>query len=156
MKMNKKGFTLVELLAVIVILAIVVGISIPSVTGMINNSKNDAMGTALDAAEKFFSEQYSLMNIDYANANADFKTTFSAVTLPATGWTTAKPITGNLLVATGIKSADVTTLTVKFNSSGAACVEATKIPPTSKYYTTKYWKSDGSALTGAKNKSKSC
>lgn len=37
--MNKKGFTLVELLAVIVILAIILAIAIPSITSLIENSK---------------------------------------------------------------------------------------------------------------------
>ncbi len=36
---KKKGFTLVELLAVIVVLAIILAIAIPSVLGVINNSK---------------------------------------------------------------------------------------------------------------------
>ena len=40
--MNKKGFTLVELLAVIVILAIILAIAIPSITSLINNSKKSS------------------------------------------------------------------------------------------------------------------
>jgi type IV pilus assembly protein PilA len=39
---NQKGFTLIELLAVIVILAIIAAIAIPSISGIINNSKKDA------------------------------------------------------------------------------------------------------------------
>ncbi|MDD4298313.1 MAG: prepilin-type N-terminal cleavage/methylation domain-containing protein [Bacilli bacterium] len=38
----KKGFTLVELLAVIVILAIILAIAVPSITGMINNTRKSA------------------------------------------------------------------------------------------------------------------
>lgn len=37
--MNKKGFTLVELLAVILLLLIIISITVPIVTGVINNSK---------------------------------------------------------------------------------------------------------------------
>ncbi|MDD4036333.1 MAG: prepilin-type N-terminal cleavage/methylation domain-containing protein [Bacilli bacterium] len=40
--MNKKGFTLVELLAVIVILAIILVIAVPNVLGIINKSRNDS------------------------------------------------------------------------------------------------------------------
>jgi len=39
---NKKGFTLVELLAVIVILAIILAIAIPSITGIIGTAKTGA------------------------------------------------------------------------------------------------------------------
>ena len=39
---NKKGFTLVELLAVIVILAIILAIAIPSITGIISSAKTGA------------------------------------------------------------------------------------------------------------------
>nr|WP_186324661.1 prepilin-type N-terminal cleavage/methylation domain-containing protein [Paenibacillus bovis] len=39
---NEKGLTLVELLAVVVILGIISAIAIPSIGGLINNSKKDA------------------------------------------------------------------------------------------------------------------
>ena len=39
---NKKGFTLVELLAVIVILAIILAIAIPGISGIINRAKKGA------------------------------------------------------------------------------------------------------------------
>ena len=38
-KTNKKGITLIELLAVIVILGVIMAIAIPSMTGYIANSK---------------------------------------------------------------------------------------------------------------------
>lgn len=40
--MNRKGFTLVELLAVIVILAIILAIAVPNVVGIINKSRDDS------------------------------------------------------------------------------------------------------------------
>ncbi|MFA5408782.1 MAG: prepilin-type N-terminal cleavage/methylation domain-containing protein [Bacilli bacterium] len=39
---NKKGFTLVELLAVIVILAIILAIAVPGIAGIINGAKKES------------------------------------------------------------------------------------------------------------------
>lgn len=52
MKKNEKGFTLVELLAVIVILAILLAIAIPEVTKYITKSRKDGLvATAKDYAD---------------------------------------------------------------------------------------------------------
>ncbi len=42
MKLNKMGFTLVELLAAMVILGILMGVAIPNVIGVVNRQKNSA------------------------------------------------------------------------------------------------------------------
>ena len=46
-KLNKKGFTLVELLAVIVILGVLLLIAVPSVTKLIDNSRKNAFKSAV-------------------------------------------------------------------------------------------------------------
>lgn len=51
--MNKKGFTLVELLAVIAILAILVIIALPNVMGMFNSAKKS---TFVTEAEKIYQQ----------------------------------------------------------------------------------------------------
>lgn len=45
MKPKEKGFTLVELLAVIVILSIILAIAIPSITGIVANQRKAAFGS---------------------------------------------------------------------------------------------------------------
>ena len=58
--MNKKGFTLVELLAILVILAVIAIITVPRITRMIDDSKKDAVNVSalgyLDAIEKYYME----------------------------------------------------------------------------------------------------
>ncbi len=56
--MNKKGFTLVELLAVIAILAILVIIAMPNVLEMFNKAKQDAFETEVKSHVKSVSGQY--------------------------------------------------------------------------------------------------
>ena len=50
--MNKKGFTLVELLAVIAILAILVIVALPNVLGMFNNAKKNTFTTEVKQVAK--------------------------------------------------------------------------------------------------------
>lgn len=45
--MKKKGFTLVELLAVIVILAIILAIAVPSITKLIDNQRKSAFESSI-------------------------------------------------------------------------------------------------------------
>ena len=67
MKKNKNAFTLIELLAVIVILAVILVISIPRILDVIETSKKDSFKTSAqliaDSAEKKYVEN-KLNNID--------------------------------------------------------------------------------------------
>ena len=56
--MNKKGFTLVELLAVIAILAILVIIALPNVLSMFNQAKEDTFTTETKEMVKIAQQQY--------------------------------------------------------------------------------------------------
>ena len=56
--MNKKGFTLVELLAVIAILAILVIIALPNVMGMFNQAKQNSFTTEIKEIFKTAQQQW--------------------------------------------------------------------------------------------------
>jgi len=71
--MNKKGFTLVELLAVIVILAIILVIAIPKINNNIRSSKESAF---LSSAKSIVRElEYS--NIESSSLNRTSLSTFN-------------------------------------------------------------------------------
>lgn len=59
-KLNRKGFTLVELLAVIVILAIVVGITLVTVLPTLKKSRQEAFNLTAQTAADYFEKQYQL------------------------------------------------------------------------------------------------
>lgn len=57
-RLNRKGFTLVELLAVIVILAIVVGITLVTVLPTLQKSRQQAFELTANTAADFLEKQY--------------------------------------------------------------------------------------------------
>lgn len=59
-KLNRKGFTLVELLAVIVILAIVVGITLVTVLPTLKKSRQEAFELTAQTAADYLEKQYQL------------------------------------------------------------------------------------------------
>ena len=59
--MNKKGFTLVELLAVITLIAIIAGMAVPNVMSSIENSKKN---TFLLDAKRMVAKASSLISLD--------------------------------------------------------------------------------------------
>ena len=76
--MNKKGFTLVELLAVIAILAILVIIALPNVLKMFNNAKKNTFLTEVktmynNAANKYITERIKGKKLDYISSDDDTK-----------------------------------------------------------------------------------
>lgn len=59
MKLNNKGFTLVELLAVVVILAVVMGIAANSVLSSMNNSRKGSLQNSAKSVSQAFQTKYS-------------------------------------------------------------------------------------------------
>ena len=65
MRRNRKGFTLVELLAVIVVLAIVMGLAVVGITSVLENTRKSAFASD---AKSFIQGAHSLVSSDQANA----------------------------------------------------------------------------------------
>ncbi len=82
-KLNKKGFTLVELLAVIVILALLMVVATSSIGGAMNNAKKNALKTE---AQKMLTSAYQDMKSSYMlsgnldNVSGELKEVASGVT----------------------------------------------------------------------------
>lgn len=131
-KINSKGFTLVELLAVIIVLAIVVGITIPAVLDTLNGSKNKSTGVAVEAAQKYLENQLTIYNTDTTMADAKFTAIY-------TGTSATISSDASKFKAMGFKSTNVDQVTLTKNEDNTICVTITEIPQTSEYYTTEYW-----------------
>lgn len=120
-KLNRKGFTLVELLAVIIILAIVVGITIPAVLSTINSSRQKAGTDAAQIAANWIDEQYTIVAVDSGSADSNFKTLCGN-----NGGTclskVVKTTDAGTITSLGMKSTDVSEVRVKITASGKSCV----------------------------------
>lgn len=65
---NKKGFTLIELIIVVAILAILAGVLIPVVGGQINESKQKAANSDAATIVNVLNEMLALQMLDVGNA----------------------------------------------------------------------------------------
>jgi type IV pilus assembly protein PilA len=118
MKKNQKGFTLVELIVVIAIMAILATLLIPRIMG---NVKEAANQTQISTARTLASE----ITIWNAKASTDNDTTTKTIpaTFPTTG-TTAVAVgdltNGNLTLPTGTEFPDATVVEIVVDKDGNA------------------------------------
>ena len=127
-RLNRKGFTLVELLAVIIILAIVVGITIPAVLTTTQKAKEKAFQAAADSAADWFERQYQVALSGVNGIGVTLDTNFEtacgstgATCNSATSFTSSA--NAALFAAAGLKTSNVESMTVTISAStGRSCV----------------------------------
>lgn len=114
-RLNRKGFTLVELLAVIVILAIVVGITLVTVLPTLQKSRQSAFELTPNTAGDFLEKQYQSQLIGELNVGS------AAVTIPEN---TAGAMSDDDFRKAGLKPENYVSGTWYIDTTtGRACVE---------------------------------
>ena len=137
-KLNRKGFTLVELLAVIVILAIVVGITMVTVLPTLKKSRQEAFELTAQTAADYLEKQYQLTLIGDISGG-----TLEMSSVP----TAAVNMTADDLKRAGLKPENYklgngTTWYINI-STGRACVKLTSNPDGEYYDSTGVAQSTG-------------
>ena len=125
-RLNRKGFTLVELLAVIVILAIVVGIALTTVLPTLKKSRQSAFELTAQTAEDFLEKEYQLYVIgETSTIPSDILTSFKGLTFTGTPAKSANVnFTKTSISEAGLKPGNYISGTwYIIQSSGRVCVQ---------------------------------
>ena len=115
-KMNKKGFTIVELVIVIAVIAILAAVLIPTFSGIVTKAQNSA---ALQEARNIYTEVYALDIADgtlaTVEAGQDGTVTIADVTLPTGAKITEYEVTNKAV--SSFKYTASNSINVSFNGS---------------------------------------
>lgn len=132
-RLNRNGFTLVELLAVIVILAIVVGITLVTVLPSLKKARQESFELTANTVAEYLEKQYQ------AQLVGDVSGVTVSVTVP-TGTTSAdaEAISDTDLKTAGVKPDNYRAASWYINTTtGRACVELTAATTTNPKESTK-------------------
>ena len=77
-KINKEAFTLIELLAVIVILSLIMGIAVFSMSGVLDSSKTNAKNRNIEGILDAVSKTYKTTMLSGTNLNLPIEATISS------------------------------------------------------------------------------
>ena len=143
--LNKKGFTLVELLAVVAVLALIVGIAIPISMRIISNSKYRALLVNVDEAEKFVGDQWKLKKVDPDSMTDAFKKVIDEeeyekgdfIELDSSN--TDHPEQRELMEEMGIDPENVKKVYIQVDDSDIPCVIVSEIYKDSDLNNSDYW-----------------
>ena len=147
---KRKGFSLIEILAIIIILALIVMIVVPKIMNTIYDSKNKSLGIVLETTEKWFEKQdlpsNSGLYITYLDIYPELleKIDTSGSILYDYKETNTYINEQQLknLHTLEISEKDISQIAVYLFSNGKVCIVAPSIPEESKYYNVKYWIKD--------------
>lgn len=128
-KLNRKGFTLVELLAVIVILAIVVGITLVTVLPTLQKTRQEAFALTANTAAEYLEKQYQIYLVgDLAGDSSDLDFTGSLVSETTGSDVTGATISTADFTKAGLKAGNYKSGTWYINTkTGRACVKLTAL-----------------------------
>ncbi|GKV65706.1 type II secretion system protein [Sporosarcina sp. NCCP-2331] len=125
---NEKGLTLVELLAVIVILGIIAAIAVPAIGNIITNSKVNALKAdgqnVLSAGNLYFTENSDASQVTLKElTTAEFITDAGGFPENAENVTVKKVATGNTISGTAVKKG----VSVEFTEATNKMIDNAKV-----------------------------
>ena len=129
MKFNKRGFTLLEILVVIVILAVVAGLAVPVFTANIQKAKAQEAYTALAAVRSAMTSYYALNSSTYVGATLtnigyDPNSATSGQTLNFT-YTMAAPTAAAYIVSASCSTCGTAGQYIAIDQAGATTITGT-------------------------------